>query len=129
MGVSFDCPRLQVSINYVYLHAFEFNVDGDDVIEGWRAHSPRHKVDYSVQVQTDFGLGIAHFGQVIIDRVDSDQTGMPDYYLAHVKATYRVVRGADLFANVRNLFDVNYEEERYYPMPGRQVMVGVDASL
>jgi len=54
---------------------------------------------------------------------------MKDYFLSHVKATSQVMPELELFVNVRNLFDVNYEEEVYYPMPGRSISAGVEATF
>ena len=128
-GLSYDGRRGGVNFSYMYLHAYEFNYDGEVTTKERRSHSPRHKIDYEVYLKTDFGLGLSHTGQSIVDRVDPDKAEMRDYYLAHVKATYRVMTFLEIFVNVRNLFDVNYEEERYYPMPGRLVAAGIEAKI
>jgi outer membrane cobalamin receptor len=128
-GLAYDSKPIQASVNYMYLHAYEYNIGSESLIKDRRSYSPRHKIDYSIYLKTSFGLGICHTGQSIIDRVGSDKKKMQDYYLAHVKVTYQVVKELDLFVNVRNLFDVDYEEETYYPMPGRQISAGVEASF
>ena len=128
-GMRYECQRWQADINYMYLHAYEYNVEGETTTKDRRSHSPRHKIDYSVHVKTAFGLSISHSGQSIIDRVDPDRGEMRDYFLAHVRVAYQVMTELELFVNVRNLFDVNYEEERYYPMPGRLISAGVEAKF
>jgi iron complex outermembrane receptor protein len=128
-GLSYERQRWQANVNYMYLHAYEHNVVGETTTTDRRSHSPRHKIDYTVYVKTAFGLGISHTGQAIIDRVDSNREEMKDYFLAHIKATYQVMPELELFVNVRNLFDVNYEEEIYYPMPGRLISLGVEAKF
>ncbi len=80
-------------------------------------------------MKTGFGLSFSHSGQAIIDRVDPDKEEMHDYFLAHMKVAYQVMKELELFVNIRNLFDVNYEEERYYPMPGRLITAGVEAQF
>ena len=126
-GVGYENRRWGANVDYMYLHAYEHNVEGETTTKERRSDSPRHKIGYSVYVKTAFGLGLSHSGQAIIDRVDADKQEMRNYFLAHVKATYQVMTELELFVNVRNLFDVNYEEERYYPMPGRLVSAGVEA--
>lgn len=128
-GIGYKYQRWQANLNYMYLHAFEYNVEDETTTKGRRASSPRHKIDYTVYVKTAFGLGLSHTGQAIIDRVDPDREGMQDYFLAHVKATYWVMPELELFVNVRNLFDVDYEEELYYPMPGRQIAAGFEVTF
>lgn len=128
-GAAYESRRWGANVNYMYLHAYEYNVEGSATTKERRSNSPRHKIDYSMFVKTAFGLGIGHTGQFISERVDSDKKEMQDYFLAHIKATYRVMTSLELFVNVRNLFDVNYEEERYYPMPGRLISAGVEAKF
>jgi outer membrane cobalamin receptor len=128
-GAGYECRRWGANVNYMYLHAYEYNVEGETTTKERRSNSPRHKIDYSVYLKTAFGLGICQSGQAIIDRVDADKEKMKDYFLAHIKATYQIIRELQLFVNVRNLFDINYEEERYYPMPGRLISAGVEAKF
>jgi outer membrane cobalamin receptor len=126
-GLTCESQNWGADVHYMYLHACEYNVEGETTTKEWRSHSPRHKIDYAVHWMSPFGVGIGHSGQAIIDRVGPDKEEMRDYFLAHVKATYRVMTALELFVNVRNLADVNYEEEMYYPMPGRLISVGVEA--
>jgi len=128
-GLSYECRLWQADVNYMYLHAYEYNVEGETTTKDRRSHSPRHKIDYSVHMKTGFGLSFSHSGQAIIDRVDPDKEEMHDYFLAHMKVAYQVMKELELFVNIRNLFDVNYEEERYYPMPGRLITAGVEAQF
>jgi iron complex outermembrane receptor protein len=128
-GVNYECQRWQANVGYTYLHAREFNVEGETTTEAWRSHSPRHKIDYSVHWKSAFGLGIGHSGQAIMDRVGPNKEEMKNYFLAHVKATYQATKELELFVSVRNLFDVNYEEEMYYPMPGRLISAGIEATF
>jgi outer membrane receptor protein involved in Fe transport len=113
-------------INHAYLDAWEDPSSGSVEPRRQRAYAPRHKVDYLLSWRTRFGLEIAHSGQYIGDRVDSDGRAMLDYYLAHLKATQSIGRHMRLFISVRNLFDRNYEEERYYPMAGRTIVAGTE---
>jgi iron complex outermembrane receptor protein len=128
-GLSYEEQRWQANVNYMYLHAYEHNVVGETTTIDRRSHSPRHKIDYTLYWKTSFGLGISHTGQAIIDRVGPYKEEMKDYFLAHVKVTYQVMPELQLFVNARNLFDVDYEEEMYYPMPGRLISAGVEASF
>ncbi|MEW6050360.1 MAG: TonB-dependent receptor [Candidatus Zixiibacteriota bacterium] len=128
-GLSYDTHRGGISLNYMYLDAYEFNTTTGGTIRDRRSHSPRHKIDYQVYVKTGFGLSVSHTGQSIVDRVDPNKQPMRDYFLAHVRAAYRVATYVELFVNVRNLFDTNYEEERYYPMPGRLVAAGAEVKF
>jgi iron complex outermembrane recepter protein len=129
MGLNYERYWWQADIDYMYLHAYEYNVSGATTTKDRRANSPRHKIDYSIYLKIPYGFGISHTGQVIVDRVNSNKQKMPDYYVANLKATYQVIPQIKLFVNVRNLFDKNYEEELYYPMPGRQILAGVESSF
>lgn len=129
MGLNYERQWWQANLNYMYLHAYEYNASGDSLIKDRRSNSPRHKIDYALYVKAPFGIGLSHTGQVIVDRIDSNKQNMPDYYVANIKATYQVIHQIQLFVNVRNIFDKNYEEELYYPMPGRQILVGFESSF
>ena len=72
-------------------------------------------------------MEINYSGQYVADRVDSYQNAMPDYYLAHVKVSYDATAYVKLYVNVRNILDRNYQEERYFPMPGRRVFFGLES--
>jgi outer membrane receptor protein involved in Fe transport len=128
-GLSYTLLHGGANLSYMYLHAYEYNVEGELTTKSRRSHSPRHKIDYQVYVKTGFGLGVSHTGQSFIDRVDPNKEDMQDYFIANVKATYRVMTAAELFVNVRNIFDVNYQEELFYPMPGRLVSAGVEVKF
>jgi outer membrane receptor protein involved in Fe transport len=47
------------------------------------------------------------------------------YNVWNAGASWRIVRGFDLFARVENLFDTEYEEALGYPAPRRGAMVGL----
>ncbi len=128
-GVSYDCRYWQARFDYMYLHAYEYNVEEETTTKDRRSHSPRHKIDFSLSANTAGGLAVGLSGQSIIDRVDSDREEMKDYFLVHIRAAYSFLTELDLFVNIRNLFDVDYEEERYYPMAGRVISVGVEADF
>ena len=120
-GVSYSYQaKLRIGLDHAYTDACEKDTDER------RYHIPYHKTDYTVAYFTDFGLTINHSGQYLVNRVDADLEPMPDYYLAHLKVTYRVQDMFEAFVNVRNVFDEDYEEERYYPMPGRTIMIGLE---
>lgn len=121
-GISFSSQvGVSASVNFTYLDAY----DQDPEIR--RYYAPRNKTDYSISYRSKLGFEISHSGQYVADRVDSYQVPMRDYYLAHLKVSYKVRPYLKLFVNVRNVFDKDYEEERYYPMPGRRVFFGLES--
>ncbi len=119
ISYSFD-KQWNLVLNHTYIDAY------DDATGDRRYHTPRNKYDYHVSYRADFGLSLHHTGQYIADRLDSYLEPMPDYYLAHVKTTYAAFEQVHIFLNIRNILDKNYEEELYYPMPGRTVTAGVE---
>jgi iron complex outermembrane recepter protein len=119
-----DMKGFTLFLNHAYLDAWEEPPSGSVEPRRQRAYAPRQKVDYLLCWRARFGLEIAHSGQYIGNRVDSDERAMPDYYLAHLKAAQSIGRHMKLFISVRNVFDRNYEEERYYPMAGRTIIAG-----
>jgi len=112
---------LNASINFTYLDACNRDT------ETRRYYVPKNKTDYTISYRSDLGFEISHSGQYVADRVDSDQIPMRDYYLAHLKTSYQVMQYLKLSINVRNIFDKDYDEERYYPMPGRRVFFGLES--
>lgn len=112
---------VNASVSFTYLEAHDKNP------EARRYYVPQYKTDYTVSYRSDLGFEINHSGQYVADRVDPNRNVMRDYYLAHLKASYKVRPYLKLFVNVRNIFDRDYEEERYYPMPGRRVYFGLES--
>ena len=47
------------------------------------------------------------------------------YDVWHAGASWRVVRGVEVFGRVENLFDRAYEEALGFPAPGRTAMAGI----
>lgn len=121
-----DYKGFALYLNHAYLDAWQEPVEGSGDPRVRRAYAPRHKVDYLLSWRSRFGLEVGHAGQFIGDRVNSYEESMPDYYLAHLKATQSIGRHTKLFVSVRNLFDRSYEEETYYPMAGRTIIGGVE---
>ncbi len=109
------------SVSFTYLDAY----DKDPRTR--RYYVPRWKADYSLSYRSELGVEINYSGQYVADRVDSYQNAMPDYYLAHVKVSYDATAYVKLYVNVRNILDRNYQEERYFPMPGRRVFFGLES--
>ena len=112
--------NLSASIYHTYLDAY------DDSNDQRRYHVPRNKYDYNISYRTEFGLTISHSGQYIAGRVAADQSKLPDYFLINARLAFALNSTLSLSLNARNLLDKNYEEERYYPMPGRMVIFGVE---
>ncbi len=121
-GVRFSSDvGITASVSFTYLDAY----DKDPVVR--RSWTPRNKTDYSITYISELGFEISHTGQYVADRADTYEMTMRDYYLAHLKASYMVMPQLKLSVNIRNVFDRNYEEERYYPMPGRRVFFGLES--
>jgi iron complex outermembrane receptor protein len=127
--VGFDKSGVRIALDYVYLHAIEHNVSGSTETADRRAYSPRHKVDYVTSVRFRFGLEVTHTGQWISDRVGGNRKEMPDYFVAYVMTRFRITPSLAVFLNARNLTDRNFEEELYYPMPGRQLTAGIEVRI
>jgi len=120
-GVQFEINNyFQGSIYHTYLKAYESDTDLR------RYHVPRNKFDYALSLNTFSGFTISHTGQYVSNRVDSEQASMADYYLAHFKISYDFRQNLSFYLNIRNLLDKNFEEERYYPMPGRMIIFGIE---
>ena len=115
-----------LSLSHMYLHAKEYRSVAGVRAGARRPHSPSQKTDYSVIFAPDFGLEITHSGQYIADRIAPDGTSLPDYYLANLRLAQSIRAGMKMFVNVRNVLDKNYVEEKYYPMPGRTLALGVE---
>ena len=118
--------EFSVTASHMYLHATESRPEDSIIVESRRIHTPRHKTDYTISYASNFGLEITHTGQYIADRIGSEDTRLPDYYLANLKLAQTIRPGTKMLINIRNIFDKNYVEEQYYPMLGRTILFGIE---
>ena len=117
--------NLSFSIDYTYLDAYNKNTGY------WLPYSPNHKIDYRVSYTTEFGLGIHSTGQYVGKRVmpHPEDFMMTDYFIANMKVSQRVHQYFEVFSELKNIFDKNYEDEEGFPMPGRTFLAGFKINI
>ena len=92
---------------------------------------PRH--DLVLGASTDFTdrLSGAFSVRHVADRLDIDAgfatVAAPDYTVADAQVTYALNDRTELYLQVENLFDEDYQEVLTYTSPGRTIFVGVNA--
>ncbi len=117
-GVEFSLSHEIVRLNYTYLKAKNLSEDREfDFLE----YRPEHKLTFDLTL-TPWNLfevrtSIQYVGKRYY--IFKDEYGELDpYTLVNVETEKRLGNFSLLF-KVKNLFDVSYESEKGYPMPGR----------
>lgn len=64
-----------------------------------------------------------------LDTDSSDKTHFEFYTLINAKASYKILKYAEIFISGENLLDQKYENNRYYSMPGITFFGGLKVSL
>jgi len=78
-----------------------------------------NKLNFSMNMEYISGLYDANlFANSEIQKVD-------DFFVAHLKTSYKINKSMQLFLGIENLFDTDYEQFPGYPMPGISVHSGV----
>jgi len=124
--------RFQVGVNYTYLST-EDKENDDRELEG----RPRHRGNLDLRYQFPFGLSAnlqASYTQRQFEYIENKKTNIettrkcPDFFLINARISQKLGRlwgvGPELFLDVRNITDKNYDEGRG-PMPGRNFLAGL----
>lgn len=92
--------------------------------------TPEHQLFISGRYQwksTTFMLNVQQVANLDTDA--SAATHLEDYTLVGAKVSQKIWRHADIFVSGENLLDQTYEQNRYYTMPGRMFMGGINFSF
>lgn len=115
-------------LNYTWLDAEEKRDSDSPALDA--ELMPKHKVNLSSGYTSNFGLGIFVQATWTYDQFEWDgdtRKEIDDYTLVNSKLTYKLAAAkkvdAEIFAEVKNLFDKDYEE--YGPSMGRNMLAGV----
>lgn len=124
--------RFQVGVNYTYLST-EDKENDERELEG----RPRHRGNLDLRYQFPFGLSAnlqasytqRQFEYIYDKKTDIETTRKcPDFFLLNARISQKFGRlwgvGPELFLDVRNITDKNYDEG-YGPMPGRNFLAGL----
>jgi len=113
--------RFNFNFNYAHLDAYE------DETEYWLPYSPSHKIDCSLSYAFKFGLSVYSSGQYVSKRVTPHPESelLPYYFVVNLRVTQKLKGGFCPFVEIKNLLDVNYEEEKEFPALGRTSLLGV----
>jgi iron complex outermembrane receptor protein/outer membrane receptor for ferrienterochelin and colicins len=116
----------RVGANYTYLSTRD-KENNDRELEG----RPRHRLNLDLRYQFPFGLSTnlqASYTQRQFEYDDDETRKCPDFFLINARVSQKLGRlwgvGSELFLDVRNITDKNYDEGSG-PMPGRNFLAGL----
>ena len=113
--------NLQLHTNYSF-------IDGN----AQTASAPKHKIFLSGQYTYEiasFDLSVQHIENVYSLDSKSILHLLSDYSVVNARISVRVYSKCSISLSLNNLLGANYQTMYDYPMPGRTVNVGVQASL
>ena len=131
--------RLKGFVNYTYLDTSAVQANGTTAELNY---TPRHHLSYGLDYKAGKGYTLSLTGRWLSKRYTGD-TGSGDtrtkvngrtpvyatvgsYHVLDFKVSRKVNDRQEWYVMVNNVFDQNYEDELFYPAPGRNVMVGVN---
>lgn len=92
--------------------------------------TPEHQLFISSRYQINQTMLMLSLQQVA--NLDTDPTAkvhQESYTLLNAKISHRVCRYAELFVSAENLLNQEYEQNRYYTMPGTTIFAGLNLSF
>ena len=117
---SANIPLSNISINYTYL---DRKFDAGDFISKYVSNYLRHQIITTVEHNLLTPKLKLSWYLRYTDRVNFD-----DYFLTDVKFSY-LWQQFRFFMNATNIFNKEYYEVQYIPMPGRWIKVGFSLNL
>jgi len=124
-GIDWEATdNFQIGANYTYLATKDKENDRD--LPG----RPRHRINLDLRYLFPFGLSASlqtSYTQRQFEYIDDESRKCPDFFLLDARISQRLGRlwgvGSELFAQVTNLTDKDYDEG--HPMPGRNFLAGL----
>ena len=130
--MEFRVSNLEFRGNYSFAHAVDLSDPTDEKTYGYQIrYTPRHSGGATVRWESEWvnlGASAMVVGHRYAYQQNNDASRMPAYCDVGLSADRRFnLRSSVLFvkAQVFNLFDVQYEVVRYYPMMGRNFRIGI----
>ncbi len=109
-------PKVDLAVNYSWLDVSTSVLFAPKHNLNLQTHYSHH--DLTIRVGFDYIHGLRTTGEPNIP--------FEDYFLANARAAYHVLPNVQLFAQGENLFDVAYETQHRFPMPGVNVLGGIN---
>jgi len=125
--------NLDIGLGYTYL----VSKDKDDAASAWAdsEYIPEHKATLNVRYAFDFGLTAAFQSVYTGEQIEydgSNKVKIDDFLVCNAKLIQNIPFSekltTDLFIEVKNMFDENYEEG-HGPTPGRSFLIGMTLSF
>lgn len=137
--------RLKGFVNYTYLDTKALKADG--VTTRQLSYAPRNHINYGLAYQDGEGYNFSLTGHYMGERATWDEdsfssgsptdnrTGsqvyskLPSYHVLDLEIRRQINENNDWFIQVNNIFDKQYQDELFYPAPGRITIFGLDYRL
>ena len=117
--------HLKANLNYTYLEAKDENT------KKWLIYRPRHlyklRLVYSPTSKLEMSLNAIYKTKRFTNADNTDH--LKHYAILNLNSSYKINGSIQLFFEVKNIFDRNYQEERDYPMPGRAFYGGIKVNF
>ena len=126
--------NLDVGLGYTYILS-EDKADNTSVAKD-SEYIPEHKATLDVRYAFDFGLSTSFQAVYTGEQIEYDNSDnkvkMDDFLVCNARINQEISFGkkltTDLFLEVKNIFDENYEEG-HGPTPGRSFLIGMKLSF
>ncbi|WP_165921855.1 TonB-dependent receptor plug domain-containing protein [Natronoflexus pectinivorans] len=132
-GVEFSEYTIETGLNYTYNPVKRVkDITASVVNRQQLLYAPLHMGNTFLQVKwrdLNCFTDITYTGERYYD---NDGNTLPSHFLANVGVNYRIPfnqHGLILMAQIRNLLNEDYQNERYYAMPGRTYNLSVSVDL
>jgi len=92
--------------------------------------TPEHQLFVSTRYRLDKTTFMLSLQQIVnLDTDPSPVTHLESYALVNAKISHRFCSYAELFVSAENLLNQQYEQNRYYTMPGTTVFAGINLNF
>ena len=112
--------RLKANFNYTYLEAKNLST------KKWLTYRPRHLYKLRLLYSPfcwEMGVSASYKTKVFDNKTNT--RSLKHYFIMDLDFSYKISDNTKLFFEIKNLFDLNYQEKYDYSMPGRALYGGV----
>ncbi|NQS90263.1 TonB-dependent receptor, partial [Patescibacteria group bacterium] len=119
--------KLSCSLNYTYLQT----KDEKEFKGKFLLYRPQDKFFWTLDYKMRHNLHLYLDGEMVGERyTDRENTEkLPSYSLLGAKLIFDLSKKTEIFINIDNLLNEEYEDIKGYPMPGRIIKGGIEITL
>jgi len=116
-------PGSNIKFEYSYLNSKNY-ATGEPV-----PFNPAHKLNVKIQQSIPYNVDLSLFSRFVSEVLSYEGGRCDPFVVFDFKVDKYLKNGAMLFFSLKNIFDTNYEEEKGFPMPGRNFSAGLSRTF